>query len=282
MYTIESGVLENSCTFFNSPSNIAKSLFFYINSIGHFYCDHNYKISREKYDSFLLMYIVKGQGLLTIKDTPQPIQANDTILINCYEPHSYETDTHLETLWIHFDGNISLDYFNLINERMRNVISTTSSTLIQDYLLTTITDFKENKIINEAIVSCNIQRMLAELLNLCSESSLENSSNSNSIAEAITYMRNNFKNKISLEEISNHICISPFHFSRIFKRETGYSPYEYVTMIRLNHAKALLKTTKLLIKEIAFECGFSSETNFVIAFKNHTKITPSKFRKIPF
>jgi AraC family transcriptional regulator len=282
MYTIEQGVLEGSCAYFNSPSNMAKSLFFYVNSLGHFYCDHNYKIKRDKFDSYLLMYIVAGEGLLTINNKPQPIKANDILLINCYEAHMYETNSSLETLWTHFDGNVSKDYFNLISERMGNVISSKNSTLVQDYLLTMTEDFKENKIINEAILSCNIQRMLAELLILSMENSLGNSTNSNYIEDSIVFIRDNFKNKISLEDISANVCMSPFHFSRIFKRETGYSPYEYVTMLRLNHAKTLLKTTNLLIKEIAFECGFNSETNFVIAFRNHTNLAPSKFRKIPF
>lgn len=282
MYTIESGVLEGSCAFFNSPSNVAKPLFFYISSLGHFYCDHNYRVKRDKFDSYLLMYVVAGEGLITINNRAQTIKANDIILINCYKPHIYETSSSMETLWMHFDGNVSNDYFNLINERSGNVINSRNSTLVQDYLLSMIDDFRKNRMINEAILSCTIQRMLAELLILSAENTLGNSTNSNYIDESIAFIRNNYKNKISLEDISANVCMSPYHVSRIFKRETGYSPYEYVSILRLNHAKTLLKTTDLSIKEIAFECGFNSETNFIIAFKNHTSLTPGEFRKIPF
>lgn len=282
MYTIDQGVLKGSCAYFNSPSNLAKSLFFYINSLGHFYCDHNYRVKRDKFDSYLLMYIAAGEGFLTINDKTQPIKANDILLINCYKPHIYEASSFLETLWTHFDGNVSSDYFSLINERAGSIIRSKNSTLIQDYLLSMIEDFKKNRMINEAILSCNIQRMLAELLMLSMENSPENSTNSNCIDKSIDYIKNNYKNKISLEDISTCVCMSPFHFSRVFKRETGYSPYEYVTMLRINHAKTLLKTTNLLVKEIAFECGFNSETCFIIAFKKHAGIAPSEFRKIPF
>lgn len=283
MYMIDTGILDSSCAYFHSPSSMAKSMFFYIHSLGHFYCDHNYKVERDRFDSYLLMYVAAGEGLVTINNKQQHIKENDIVLINCYKPHIYETNSFMEIIWTHFDGNISRDYFNIINERAGNVINSGNSTLIQDYLLSMVEDFRKNKIINEAILSCNIQRILAELLILSTENPAGNPGNSiNYIEESIKYIRSNYRKRISLKDISASVCMSPYHFSRIFKRETGYSPYEYVTMLRLNHAKTLLKTTDLSIKEISFECGFNSEMSFITAFKNHTKLTPTKFRRIPF
>lgn len=283
MYTIEQGVLDNSYLHFNSPSNTAKSLFYYINSVGHFYCDNNYIVSRQKFDSFLIMYVVKGEGSLTINNKSKIIKENDVILINCYEPHGYETSTSLETLWLHFDGNVSVDYFNLIKQDNTHVIISAASSLIPTYLKSIINLFKESKMINEPLISCEIQRILAELFNLSNgNQSNTSSSNSTFVNNSISYMKNNFKNKISLEDIANSVSISPFHFSRLFKKETGYSPYEYIIMVRLNHAKNLLKTSNMLIKEIAFECGFNSESNFVITFKKHTNMSPRQFRNVPF
>lgn len=54
MYTIGQGVLENFYIHLNSPNNTAKSIFYYINSIGHFYYDNNYVVSREYFDNFLI------------------------------------------------------------------------------------------------------------------------------------------------------------------------------------------------------------------------------------
>jgi len=282
MYTIEHGVLDNSYIYFNSPSNTAKSLFYYINSVGHFYCDNKYRVSRENFNSFLIMYVVKGEGSLTINNKSKIIKENDVMLINCYEPHRYETNTSLETLWMHFDGNVIFDYFNLIKQDNTHVVFPATSSLIPDSLNSIINSFKESQMINEPLISCKIQRILAELLNLSNGNFNSTSSNSTFVNNSISYMKNNFKNKISLEDIANSVSISPFHFSRLFKKETGYSPYEYIIMIRLNHAKNLLKTSNMLIKEIAFECGFNSESNFVITFKKHTNMNPRQFRNVPF
>jgi AraC family transcriptional regulator len=282
MYTIEKGVLDNSYIYFNSPSATAKPIFYYINSVGHFFCDNNYKVSRENFDSFLIMYVIKGEGLLTINNKPRIIKKDDIVLINCYEPHRYETTTSLETLWMHFDGNFSASYFTLIKQDNTHVVFSDESSLILTYLNSIANLFKKNQVINEPLISCKIQRILAELLNLSTGNLNNTSSNSSVINRSIYYIKNNFQNKIFLEDIANYVSISSFHFSRLFKKETSYSPYEYLIMIRLNYAKNLLQTSNLLIKEIAFECGFNSEANFVSTFRKHNNMSPRQFRNVPF
>ena len=76
--------------------------------------------------------------------------------------------------------------------------------------------------------------------------------------------------------------MSPYYFSRLFKNTTGYSPYEYITYVRLDRAKTLLKTTDDTIKEITYAAGFGSEANFITCFKKHNGCTPRQFREMPF
>ena len=74
--------------------------------------------------------------------------------------------------------------------------------------------------------------------------------------------------------------MSPSHFSNIFKKQTGLSPYDYVLITRLNHAKNYLQKSDMNISEIAEKVGFNSESNFIYFFTKNTGISPSKFRKI--
>lgn len=282
MYNIEKGVLDESCIFFNTPSPMIKDLFYYIKCAGHFICDKNYRIKRDSLDSILLMYVKSGEGKIKISDKLYSAKANDVILINCYNPHEYWTTTGWETLWIHFDGNLSEEYFKVLHNKIGSIIPSNNSTLIFNYMISIIDSFAQNNILNEAIISCHIQRILAELFMLSNDAYNDNSKKSDTINKSITFIRNHFKNKITINDVANHVNISIFHFSRTFKKETGYSPYRYINMIRLNHAKSLLKSTQLFIKEIAFECGFNSESNFVTSFKQHTNLTPTEFRNMPF
>ena len=101
----------------------------------------------------------------------------------------------------------------------------------------------------------------------------------NTIEKARDYILSHFKENISLRQLSEHCLVSPFHFSRIFKSMVRSSPHQYLTSVRLIHAKVLLTETNSPISDIAYECGFNSPEHFVTAFKQHYKIKPSALRE---
>jgi AraC-like DNA-binding protein len=281
MYTKETGVLNNSSIFFHTSSSIAKSLFFYLKCAGHFYCSEGYNVKRDNYDSYLLMFIKSGHGVVTYENKTYSVNSNDVVLLDCHKPHCYSTEDW-ESLWIHFEGNVIKDFFNLLYDSYGCVYSLGNKPKIYDYLQKILEDFHNNSTINEALISCYIQDMLTELLLLSSSINLEETASAdNPIIIATSHIKHNFKNKITLEELSSRVNLSPFHFSRVFKKETGYSPYEYIQITRINEAKKLLKGSNLLIKEVAFATGFNSESSFVTSFKKHTKLTPKNFRNTP-
>lgn len=282
MYLPERGVLENSEYFFHTSSNMAQAMFFYLKCAGHYFCDENYLVKRDNYGSYLIMYIKSGQGFVTYNDKTYTAKANDVVLLDCFTPHSYYTGKGWETLWIHYGGNTSSLFYELLYNRFGCVLSLENSVIIPKHLNLIIDGFKNENPLPEPIVSCYIQRILAEML-LISSNYSENSMNRfNPVMEAITFIETNFKEKFSLEKLAFSVKLSPFHFSRLFKKETGYSPYEYIIRTRLNQAKTLLKTTGLNIKEIAYEVGFNSESNFVHTFHKKVKLTPKEFRHMPF
>lgn len=99
------------------------------------------------------------------------------------------------------------------------------------------------------------------------------------IEMAKEYINENFTSDISLKQIATYCCISPFHFSRIFRTFTSYTPHQYLQNIRLKHAEMLLKNTSKPICDISFEAGFNSIEYFATAFKQKYKLNPSKYRK---
>jgi AraC-like DNA-binding protein len=92
------------------------------------------------------------------------------------------------------------------------------------------------------------------------------------------YIHENFASDISLYEVSDHCCVSPFHFSRIFKKFTSYSPHQYLHNVRLKHGESLLRTTSHLVSDVAFSSGFNSVEYFATAFRQRYKMSPSKYR----
>ncbi len=89
----------------------------------------------------------------------------------------------------------------------------------------------------------------------------------------------NIESDLSLEELSQNLGISLFHFHRIFKAETGRNIHETIRAIRLQKSATLLLTNPMAtVSEIAAMCGYGSHTSFIKAFKDRFSMTPSTWR----
>lgn len=101
------------------------------------------------------------------------------------------------------------------------------------------------------------------------------------IETAVNYIQNNLDNDISLFELSKKCGLSHEHFSRMFKKETGFGFCEYVNLLRLQKAEALIKQTDgMTIAEIATRCGFNDSNYFSLKFKKFYGISPKKMQML--
>ncbi len=278
MNPLDTGTFDNSELFFHTVSTLGRNMFFYALCTGHYYCNSKYIVSRKSYDSFLILYIKKGTGFVSTCNTSSSFTEGQVILIDCYEPHSYRSSGNLEFYWLHFDGVSSREYFNAITSNYGNIITLKDEVYFEKYIKKILENYSDKQSINEALVSKYITNLLTELIT--ANNSIESSNDhSDVIDEAISYITSNLNKSLTLNEISSSVSISPFYFTRLFKKETGYTPHEYIIITRINSAKFYLKSTPLPVKEICFNCGFSSESSFCTCFKKVVGMTPSEFRE---
>ena len=99
------------------------------------------------------------------------------------------------------------------------------------------------------------------------------------IVKAKEYIDGNFAaSDISLYSTAAHVGISPNHLSTVFAQETGENFIEYLTKVRIERAKLLLKSTAMKSSDIASETGFSDPNYFSYIFKKNTGLSPREFR----
>lgn len=99
------------------------------------------------------------------------------------------------------------------------------------------------------------------------------------IAEAVDYINDNYDQDLTLDVITRKAFLSKFHFSRLFKKYTSYSPYQYLINVRLYHSRQLLLNDKYTVKEVAGKCGFKRLDYFSSAFKKKFKCNPTTYRE---
>jgi AraC family transcriptional regulator len=96
---------------------------------------------------------------------------------------------------------------------------------------------------------------------------------------AIQYMEEHASEKILLQEIAKASFISPFHFHRIFKSITSYTPREYIERIRLERAAHLMQVTNVNIGDIAYDVWYENHESFSKVFKKIFGSTPQEYKK---
>ena len=84
---------------------------------------------------------------------------------------------------------------------------------------------------------------------------------------------------IALADLAGALGLSPSRLARGFKRDTGMTPYHYVLLARVEHAKKLLRTTASPIAEIALTCGFSHQEHLTRMFGREVGMTPAAYRR---
>lgn len=99
------------------------------------------------------------------------------------------------------------------------------------------------------------------------------------VDSAKEYIKTNYNKDISLDDVSRHVDISPYYFSKLFKDATGEGFIEYLTTIRMEKAKELLEKADYSMKEICSMVGYADPNYFSRSFKKKVGVTPTEYKE---
>lgn len=143
--------------------------------------------------------------------------------------------------------------------------------LRKDYL-----NILEEKNANEEIRAWFIEKISEACRNVVTK---KKEHTNDCITKAKSFISQNYKKDISLDDVSRELEISPYYFSKLFKEVTGENFIEYLTNIRIEKAKMLLEEGAQSIKEICVTVGYSDPNYFSRIFKKSVGVTPTEFKE---
>ncbi|MBP2649291.1 MAG: two component transcriptional regulator, AraC family [Firmicutes bacterium] len=153
------------------------------------------------------------------------------------------------------EGGASLDKMTLRNFNLINrLVDCRNQSQIQQLLMDYLDNFMDNMLDNRNTVNTRV------------------------VNQACSFILTNCNRNITLEDVAQTVHLSPFYFSRIFKKEQGCNFVEFLTKSRVERAKKLLHKTDLSIVRIALECGYQDASYFCKVFRQLTEVTPNQFR----
>lgn len=262
--------------FIHTASAEAQDSFLYPTVLGDFHYLPGYQLFRNRFDSFLLLYLYDGTFTFVTEDARRSLTSGDAALIDCHMPHEYGTATGARALWLHFDGVAARGLVSYLVRKNGPVFTLREPEPFLRTFSTLLRGFISGCPADEESLSFAISTLLHELSGAATRSGeLQN----DGISKSISYIDTHLKETLSLEELSTQAGFSPYYFTRLFRRHTGMTPHQYVLTARLNFAKYLLSSTSRTIEEISAECGFSDVSNFCFRFRKTFQEAPGKYRQ---
>jgi AraC-like DNA-binding protein len=121
--------------------------------------------------------------------------------------------------------------------------------------------------------------LLSYTLTILQEPTKTSNNHSQDLYQGICiYIQENFHRPITRESIAHRFNISPNHLSRLFRQQGHMTLADYITWVRMERAKFMLKKYQFRLNEVATRCGFNDVNYFYRVFKSRTGITPSRYR----
>lgn len=223
------------------------------------------------------MYIKKGTLILNYENKIEKASECSFILLDCYKPHSYSCDVECEALWCHFDGVLARKYYENIISHLGNIINLPDANTVISKMNALFNIFHNHGHIKEPLISKYLNDILTSFL-LYSPETVNTTNYVTMFEDIISYINEHFSEDIMVSDLAAIAKLSQYHFIRTFKKETGFTPHEYIINTKITNAKYLLKNTTLPIKDICFDTGFSCESVFCTSFKKNIGLTPVQYR----
>ena len=261
-----------------TPTETALALPFHITEAGHFWAQSGYRVSRDYHESFLLILTVSGSGCVKTNEAEVELGEGCACIINCRSAHEYFCTGSWEFYWIHFDGASVAAMLKLLYPNGSSAVDITCCTGFYDTVSQIVSEIELTDIESCFKMSNRVHLMVTKLISAVIRGGAVHGSGSE-IGEVIEYIHKNYKEQISVDDMTAEIHMSKFHFIRMFRRVMGVTPYSYLTNYRINKSKELLRSTSMSISDIAGECGFLDPGNFIVQFKKRTSLRPLQYRR---
>ncbi|MDE6389345.1 MAG: AraC family transcriptional regulator [Lachnospiraceae bacterium] len=274
-------------------------------------------VKHHWHDEVEILYFSAGQFLLEINMEAFPVQSECIYFINPGELHSIsaKTGSHWEDAVVFSPDILSFDSYDDAQMRLIKPIQS-GSLLFPRYItsehpafdpiksaftdivhsfgqMSVVDDTPPSKdvpadssaVTNDLTSQLYIKSSLLYILATLSKHRLFAPTEQNldkrveSIKTALTYIKDNYQEKIYIADLAGEVNLNEQYFCRLFKKAIGLTPMEYINEYRIKQTRRLLEETNLSVTDICLECGFHNLGNFLREFRRHTGTTPLQYRK---
>lgn len=267
----ESGVLRRTGPGFRTPSDFALNNLCHVIWSCEYLCDNTYYCTHDYSDFYSFIEILEGKMEVYTSGKIYTVEKNEAILLDFRKDHYYKCSSDTLVKWeLILNGNLVKSYYDLITESWGHKLQITGTVAM---ILKNIRKELETTLPQDHKLGYMLQQLFYEIIEQ------HNGGLSPEISKAIKYIYDNYEKELRAETIAQTVSLSRSYFSKLFLKETGYTPREYILNVRINIAQdMLLRHHDMSIQAIAENCGFANASHFCRLFKQKVGKSPKVFR----
>ena len=250
----------------------------YVESMGINAQGERFFTERSGYDTFFVCLTQLGEGSVRCNGQAYTLRAQDLLILDCMEAHYYCTKTPVwQFLWIHFKGYGCRELFRKVCPEGIFYLH-----LEQPEPIYTLYQQLVPLLMNQTVADdLRASELLGSFLHTVAGYALwgEAQRMPLPIERTVAYLQQHYQENISVGVLAERENYSVYHFTKLFARYTGQTPYQYILSLRLRGAQQMLVTTNYSVEEISRFNNFSSCSRFIAYFVKHFGVTPLQYRK---
>lgn len=257
----------------------------YLSTCGIQNCVGNHCFGPGKRDVYILHFISEGKGIFKHNGKTYHLSRGDVFLVKPGEEVYYEADENnpWSYIWVGFQGIKAPVYLAAAGLKDNMVTGKCENTSL-------VFTYVQQMIISRQLTLANELKREAALLQILSALVDEHKATLPKeerydypyqiyVEQAISYIQQNIKNNIKVNDIASYIGIDRSYLTNIFKQVTKVSPQEYIVSCRMEKAESLLLDKSKKIADIGYEVGYSDSMTFSKMFKKYKGISPSEYKE---
>ena len=249
--------------------------------------------------AFEITMVLSGSGVYSTNNTQFDFESGDIFFFSTDEVHWIkQLDSHTKFLNIHFEPRfIWADHFGISGKELikiffnrknkpTNKIDKNSEAypIIYDLLFKIKKEAMTKKAEYGTIINVHLINILVEMIRsyggqLSDDDAIYSTHTLHYTEKVLNYIDEHLGSDLTLAELSEVAHMSKNYFCRQFRKLNGISPWEYITIKRVEKAITYIESTDMTMLEIAIKCGYNNTSNFYYAFKRVTGKTPGDYKK---
>lgn len=249
----------------------------------------------HKHSDFEISLILQGSGVYQLQNGVCPFEAGDIFIfgtnrVHCITETAGENTTVLlnvqlepRLLWSPFSNLPNENYQDVFNGKCEKLAFDGETTgFIRQKMLDIRREMQEKRpgyqIMLRALLFEVIGGLVRDSDDVFAERTVVQRERLLCLDRAVTYIHEHLETPMTLEEIAKYAGFSRTYFSTLFKTFNGLSPWEYITIRRVERSRVLLRSTSLSVLEVAQRSGFSNLSNFNRIFARTVGMSPRTYR----